>query len=103
MTERRKRRALPRNVASPPAVGSGTARPGENVEEPLIFELSSPGRVGCSLPQPDVPLAPLPQERVRQNLELPELSERDVVRHYTRLSQLNFAVDTPFILWDRAR
>ncbi|MBI3286997.1 MAG: aminomethyl-transferring glycine dehydrogenase subunit GcvPB, partial [Chloroflexi bacterium] len=37
-----------------------------------------------------------PRERLRRNLELPEVSERDVVRHYTRLSQLNFAVDTAF-------
>jgi len=64
--------------------------------EPLLFELSSPGRIGCQLPELDVPEAPLPEELLRQQLPLPELSEREVVQHFTRLSQLNFSVDTGF-------
>ncbi|MFQ6057429.1 MAG: aminomethyl-transferring glycine dehydrogenase subunit GcvPB [Anaerolineae bacterium] len=64
--------------------------------EPLIFELSSPGRVGVSLPELDVPQAPLPTEHLREDLPLPEVSEVDVVRHFTRLSQLNYSVDTAF-------
>ena len=64
--------------------------------EPLIFELSSPGRRGCSLPECDVPQMPLPQGRLRKKLPLPEVSERDLVKHFTRLSQLNFSVDTGF-------
>jgi glycine dehydrogenase subunit 2 len=67
----------------------------------LIFELSAPGRVGYSLPDPDVPVsdpaALLPSGHLRQTPpELPEVSEVDVVRHYTRLSQLNYGVDTHF-------
>jgi glycine dehydrogenase subunit 2 len=64
--------------------------------EPLIYDLSSPGRTGYSLPEVDVPRSELPTEFVRDELPLPEVSELDVVRHYVRLSQLNHAVDTGF-------
>lgn len=60
--------------------------------EPLIYELSSPGRQGAALPESDVPTAPLPKN-TRENLKLPEVSEVDVVRHFTRLSQKNYCVD----------
>ncbi len=60
--------------------------------EPLIFELGSPGRQGSALPACDVPATPLPKN-TRQNLNLPEVSEVDVVRHFTRLSQKNYCVD----------
>lgn len=64
--------------------------------EPTIYELSSPGRCGVTLPQPDVPLAELPREWLRQDLPLPEVSEVDLVRHYVHLSQMNYAVDIGF-------
>jgi glycine dehydrogenase subunit 2 len=64
--------------------------------EPLIYELSSPGRPGVPMPEPDVPLADLPEGLTREELPLPELSEVDVVRHFIHLSQLNHAVDTGF-------
>ncbi len=64
--------------------------------EPLIYELSSPGRQGVTLPAPDVPPAALPAELMRGELPLPEVAEIDVVRHFVRLSQLNHAVDTGF-------
>ncbi len=60
--------------------------------EPLIYEMSSPGREGASLPECDVPGSPLPRN-LRSNLNLPEVSEVDVVRHFTRLSQKNYCVD----------
>ncbi|MCD6554024.1 MAG: aminomethyl-transferring glycine dehydrogenase subunit GcvPB [Anaerolineae bacterium] len=63
------------------------------MSEPLIYELSVPGRHGTQPPELDVPEYPLPGDRVRQTLPLPEVSEVDVVRHFTRLSQLNYAVD----------
>ncbi len=62
----------------------------------LIFELSRPGRSGYSLPEP---AAKLPSEgKIWRHapLNLPEVSEPDVVRHYTNLSQMNFGVDTGF-------
>jgi glycine dehydrogenase subunit 2 len=64
--------------------------------EPLIFELSAAGREGISLPELDVPSATLPLSLLREELPLPELSEADVVRHYVRLSQMNYAVDKGF-------
>ena len=67
----------------------------------LIFELSSAGRVGYSLPEADVPVedarATLPPGFARaQAPDLPEVSEFDVVRHYSRLSRMNYGVDTHF-------
>ncbi|HLH71895.1 MAG TPA: aminomethyl-transferring glycine dehydrogenase subunit GcvPB, partial [Chloroflexota bacterium] len=68
--------------------------------EPLIFDYSSPGRTTASLPEPDVPVEPieqlLPASLIRQDLPLPEVSELDVVRHFTRLSQKNACIDTTF-------
>jgi len=64
--------------------------------EPLIYELSSPGRTAYTLPEVDVPVAPLPEEYVRAELKLPEVSELEFVRHYTHLSQKNYAIDTVF-------
>jgi glycine dehydrogenase subunit 2 len=61
--------------------------------EPLIHELSKPGRRGMRFPAPDVPHTPLPQGMLRERLDWPEVSEIDVVRHYTRLSQKNHAID----------
>jgi glycine dehydrogenase subunit 2 len=61
--------------------------------EPLIYELSKPGRRGVRFPAPDVPESPLPAELTRDELRWPEVSEIDVIRHYTRLSQKNHAID----------
>ena len=67
----------------------------------LLFELSSPGRRAARLPACDVPERPveelLPAESLAdQPPPLPELSEPDVVRHYTNLSTMNMSVDTNF-------
>ena len=65
--------------------------------EPLIFDLSSPGRVGFSLPQVDMDEAPaLDPALLRDDLPLPEVSEIDVTRHFVRLSQKNYSIDTGF-------
>lgn len=69
--------------------------------EPLIFEQSREGRIGVSLPLCDVPEAALdkllPSDFLRvQEPDLPEVSEIDVVRHFTRLSTFNHGVDTGF-------
>jgi glycine dehydrogenase subunit 2 len=68
--------------------------------EPLIFEHSSPGRTGATLPKPEVPTQPiaelLPAGVIRDDLPLPEVGELDVVRHFTRLSQKNACIDTTF-------
>ncbi|HTO11743.1 MAG TPA: aminomethyl-transferring glycine dehydrogenase subunit GcvPB [Candidatus Binatia bacterium] len=67
----------------------------------LIFEISSPGRAAFSLADADVPVEPalaaLPARYRRTTpAALPEVSELDVVRHYSRLSQMNYGVDTHF-------
>ena len=66
----------------------------------LIFELSKPGRVGYSLPEACSKCSgtkAIPAGLLRSKApELPEVSEVDVVRHYTNLSQMNFGVDTGF-------
>lgn len=64
--------------------------------EPTIYELSSPGRRGVRFPEPDVPLAILPEGHVRAELPLPELSELDVVRHFMHLSAQNYSIDSGF-------
>ena len=64
--------------------------------EPTVYELSAPGRSGIDIPEPDVPKAALPDALLRGNNGLPELSQRDVVRHFLRLSQRNFGVDSGF-------
>ncbi len=62
----------------------------------LSFDLSRPGRIGAALPPLDVPEAALPSALVREELTLPELSQLDVVRYFTRLSQRNYSIDTGF-------
>lgn len=61
--------------------------------EPLIYELSVPGREGTRPPKLDVPPSALPTELLREELPLPEVSEIDVTRHFLRLSQRNYAID----------
>jgi glycine dehydrogenase subunit 2 len=71
-------------------------------DEPLLNKLSRKGRVGYSLP----PIAPkivektdklarlIPESMIRnEQLQLPEMSEPEILRHYVRLSQMNFAID----------
>lgn len=66
--------------------------------QPPIFELSSPGKIGVNLPEADVPVAALPADLLRQDdlAGMPELTEPEVIRHYTRISQRNFCIDTTF-------
>ncbi|MCD6471934.1 aminomethyl-transferring glycine dehydrogenase subunit GcvPB [Candidatus Aerophobetes bacterium] len=71
------------------------------MREPLIFEINKKGRKGYSLPECDVEEKELkrliPEEYLRKSgLGLPEASELDLVRHFTRLSQKNVSIDTNF-------
>ena len=63
------------------------------MSEPLLRDIGGKGSCGCFLPECDVPIGRLPAELLRQDLDLPEISEVELVRHYVRLSQLNYAVD----------
>lgn len=64
------------------------------MHEPTLYELSVPGRCAASLADCDVEAAELPMSLLRAEIGLPELSEPQVVRHYLRLSQRNYGVDT---------
>jgi glycine dehydrogenase subunit 2 len=76
------------------------AQRGLQFVEPPIFERGSPGRTGVSLAPLDVPevdpKALLGKHARREAAGLPEVSEPDVVRHFVRLSQQNFAIDSQF-------
>src|SRR5690349_9022813 len=68
--------------------------------EPLIFENSRAGRRAANLPECDVPYtdpaALLGEGNLRADLPLPEVSELDVVRHFTHLSHRNYSIDWGF-------
>jgi glycine dehydrogenase subunit 2 len=82
------------------AVGLGGATRGVAYEEKLVFEQGSPGRIGVSLPPrggAHDPAAELPAALLRSAVDgMPELSELEVVRHFTRLSAWNHGIDTGF-------
>ncbi|WP_071460106.1 aminomethyl-transferring glycine dehydrogenase subunit GcvPB [Bacillus massilinigeriensis] len=70
-------------------------------DQPLIFEITSPGRIGYSLPEMDIPEMELndlvPEQFIRvEEPNLPEVSELDIMRHYTALSTRNHGVDSGF-------
>jgi glycine dehydrogenase subunit 2 len=64
--------------------------------EPVIYDKSSPGRRGVRFPAPDVPETSIPENLKRDTLPMPEVSENEVIRHFTKLSQLNHGVDIGF-------
>jgi glycine dehydrogenase subunit 2 len=67
--------------------------------DPHIYELSSPGKHGTNLPRMDVPESDLPENLLRQDdlNDFPELTELEVIRHYTRISRNNASIDTGMI------
>lgn len=74
-----------------------TAGRGLVLDENLLFEKSQPGRVGYSITSLDVPDVSPDSSLIREEIVgFPELSEVDVVRHYTRLSTWNYGVDSGF-------
>ncbi len=78
-----------------PQSSAPAASHGLQLEEPLIFELGQPGRCGVDLP--DVPAHTMKTGLAERGaIGLPGLSEPQVVRHYTRLSQKNFGIDSTF-------
>lgn len=66
----------------------------------LIFEISVPGRIGYTLPNSEISgynLTSLEASLLREDAPaLPEVSELDVIRHYTNISHKNFGVETGF-------
>jgi glycine dehydrogenase subunit 2 len=85
-------------LKSTPGVTMRKVRPHITQNEPLIFERSSPGKIGYQLPPLDVPpvdaVEALGAEQVRSEIrDFPEVSEVEVIRHFTRLSTWNYAID----------
>src|SRR5207245_9020405 len=73
-------------------------RPHISPNEPLLFERSSPGKKAWQLPELDVPAVDaaetLGADNVRAEIEgFPEVSEVETIRHFTRLSTWNYAID----------
>jgi len=64
------------------------------LNEPLLWEKGVAGRRGFSRPRRDVEAYPIEERLAGPGPDFPDLSELDVIRHYTRLSQWNFGVDT---------
>ena len=64
------------------------------LNEPLLWEKGCKGRMGISIPVSDVETSTLDPALAGEGPDFPDLSEVDVVRHYTRLSTWNFGVDT---------
>src|SRR5690348_14351371 len=67
---------------------------GLQIEEPLLFEQNSPGHCGVDLPEPPPVASRLGGLERTAPIGLPGLSEPQVVRHFTRLSQKNYAIDS---------
>ena len=78
--------------AGPAATISGNR--GLQIEEPLLFEQDSPGHCGVDLPEPPAVRSRLNGLERKEPIGLPGLSEPQIVRHFTRLSQKNYAIDS---------
>ncbi|MEO5335824.1 MAG: aminomethyl-transferring glycine dehydrogenase subunit GcvPB [Magnetospirillum sp. WYHS-4] len=76
--------------------GTLTGNRGLQMEEPLIFEQGHEGRTGVDLPEPPAIADRLGGKARKAPVGLPGLSEPQAVRHYTRLSQKNYAIDAGF-------
>ena len=63
----------------------------------LLMDRSAPGRIGTTLPSLDVPETQLPdQSLLRGELDMPEVSEGEIVRYFSQISQMNFSIDHNF-------
>ncbi|MDE2134523.1 MAG: aminomethyl-transferring glycine dehydrogenase subunit GcvPB [Alphaproteobacteria bacterium] len=89
------------NQGSPTATGAGQTREpatisgdrGMDHEERLIFELGRPGMSGVDIPRVEIAESRLAGQRRKGPIGLPGLSEPEVVRHYVRLSRMNYSID----------
>ncbi len=82
---------------------SGPVTPNSSVSDmpdrSLLMDRSVSGRRAVEMPSPDVPLTEMPDDsmlRGEGDLQLPEVSQLEVIRYFTLLSRLNFSIDTNF-------
>ncbi len=88
---------IPGNHDDAPAATQGSPGIGASgliLDEPLLWERGRYGRTAVDLPPSGVPSRPLTGPRAGDGPDWPDLSELEVVRHFTRLSSWNFGVDT---------
>jgi glycine dehydrogenase subunit 2 len=84
-------------IETTPRTTLGKVRPHQTQNEALVFEKSSPGKKAYKMPPLDVPAVDVarclaPRIAITPGL-LPELSEIEIIRHFTRLSTWNYAID----------
>src|SRR5262249_27430549 len=87
-------RALSGFKAEPKPGETHSGNRGLMIEETLLFEQDAPGRCGVDLPEPAKHKDRLGAARRQGAIGLPGLSEPEVIRHFTRLSQKNYAIDS---------
>ncbi len=85
---------VPADGSPAPSEATFSGNRGLQIEEKLIFEQDAPGRCGVDLPEPPPFRARLGGLERNGPIGLPGLSEPQVVRHFTRLSQKNYAIDS---------
>ena len=69
----------------------------QNLIRKLLMDRSQPGKIGAHTPESDVPKQQtLPNKYLREELPLPEVSENEIVRYFSQLSQFNFSIDHNF-------
>ena len=74
-------------------IGTGVGE----IDRRLLMDRSVAGRRAFTLPEPDVPVQDMPDSSLlRDDIELPEVSQLEVIRYFSVLSQLNFSIDTNF-------
>ena len=78
------------------SIETSTGHRGLVQDEPLLFEQGQAGRTGVDLPEPKAVKSRLGDCARSRPVALPGLSEPQVVRHFTRLSQRNYGIDTGF-------
>ncbi|MCH7970547.1 MAG: aminomethyl-transferring glycine dehydrogenase subunit GcvPB [Chloroflexi bacterium] len=77
-------------------IGPDIERAGD-IDRRLLMDRSVAGRRAFTLPESDVPVQELPDPSLlRDDIELPEVSQLEVIRYFSLLSQLNFSIDTNF-------
>jgi glycine dehydrogenase subunit 2 len=83
----------PEPPLGPAGIETTTGNRGLTLEEPLIFEIGGSETCGVDLPQPSGDTSRLGGLARSEPIGLPGLSEPETVRHYTRLSRQNYAID----------
>jgi glycine dehydrogenase subunit 2 len=88
------RPTAPAEASNMGEVKTFTANRGLQIEEPLLFEVGRLDVTGVDLPEAPKAVSKLGKHARKTAIDLPGLSEPEAMRHYVRLSQKNYAIDT---------